>query len=346
MEDSGIGIKKEIIPEIFKDFNQADLSTTRKYEGTGLGLAICKRLVEIQGGTIKVESEPGKGSKFQVQLTYDNSDQIPNQTSSIASVRPNGLNGGAKLLVVDDDKFNLRLLEVILKKWGLKVELCDNGNTAMNRLSTDQYDLVLTDINMPETSGLDLCSYIRSQSDPKKKNIPIVALTANVMENDIERYLDAGINDVLLKPYKEQDLFEKIKSYLDITQAKPSEVVAGGSFNLEDFKKFSGGDEAALLSILDSFHSNLCKNVQALETYSSQESLPKLAELAHKMISSFGHLQAHLAVETLREVEILARNGDSEGNIPKKVEQVVLLAGPVQAALHQEISELKESIAS
>ncbi len=343
VQDSGIGMRPEIIEEIFKDFNQADLSATRKYEGTGLGLAICKKLVELQSGTIEVDSEPGHGSKFTVTLSYPTASPV--KQDSLLIKKNQRFEPHARVLVVDDDSFNLGLLEVILKKWGLQVDLCNSGQQAKEQIHLRSYDLVLTDIHMPEVSGLDLCAYIRNQPDEPLKNIPIIALTANVMENDLEHYLASGINDNLLKPYREKDLFEKLEGYLSLSEPPNIEKPENG-FSLDDFRKFSGDDESALLSILDSFHSNLSKNMEELRIHSTSQNWHLLAELAHKMISSFGHLHAQQAIQTLREMEVIARKGEHTDKVPEMVDEVTLLAYPIQEQLSEEIINLRQSILS
>ncbi len=341
--DSGIGISEEMLPRIFKDFNQADLSTTRKYEGTGLGLAISKRLIELQEGTLEVESTPGKGSTFRMVLTYPRADIVvgPLSESPTSEVVPEPDLLFLKLLVVDDDKFNLGLLRAILNKWGVEADYFADSSEALKSFDQQEYQLILTDINMPTISGLDLCKYVRDHEDHQKRQVPVIALTANVMERDLNHYMDCGINDIVLKPYSETDLYEKLKEHMPATlersEGKSIEI------ELDDFKKFSGDDEAALLTILQSFQKNLDLNLEALADYSEKKQYREVADMAHKLISSFGHLKASSAVELLRDMENRARNGDGVHEIAELTRKVIDLAQPVLKVLEKEIEDLKKT---
>ncbi len=333
VSDSGIGMKPELIRDIFNDFKQADDSATRKYEGTGLGLAISKRLVELQGGTIEVKSKENKGSEFTVCIDYTMSEELPAAKAEQVPDRASFSN--ARLLVVDDDSFNLRLLEVILKKWGLQADVCQSGREALDRLDEGVYHLILTDIHMPDVSGLDLCRQVRSRQDT-----PIIALTANVMEHDIASYLEQGINKVLLKPYTEDQLYHILSQYLVLDGSTVPEVKATEEFSLDDFIKFSGGDEKALLSILQSFKENLSLNMKELQSLEKTRNYQALADLAHKMISSFGHLHAVPIVSRLRAVENTARNGHNKSQLGEIIVEVVRLSQPVLTGLEKEIAVL------
>ena len=340
--DSGVGIKKEQFEEIFKDFSQVDLNSRKKHEGTGLGLAITKRLIEVQKGSIKVDSEPGKGSTFIMQIDYQKA-PADWQPPQIVFTDAQEFINSPPVMVVDDDPFNLKLLATILDKWKVPYTLCDNAQEALDHLLQDDYALVLTDINMPGMSGLELCENLRSHKDVSKQNLPIVALTANVMKKDLDHYRASGINEILLKPFKEQELGELLAQHLSIKPAAKSEsTTTSDAISWEDFNKFSGGDDEALLSILDTFYSNLQQNMEALKQAEVDMDLNLIADLAHKMISSFGHLKLAEITERLRTLEIQARKKEVN-HIPEGLAHFWQSAQPIMDELGEKVHSLKDS---
>jgi CheY-like chemotaxis protein len=209
VRDTGIGIPKDKHEMIFDSFTQASTDTTRHYGGTGLGLAICKKLVELQGGHIDVESEPGVGSVFRFVLLFgipDKEDKIPkNETSETYS----GLEG-KKVLVAEDNKINFFVANKFLTGWGVKVTHAENGKIALDLLEKEYFDLVLMDLHMPILDGVEATRFIRKSENPKINSIPVVALTAAIMSESHDKIEDIGINDYVLKPFKPRDLFDKI----------------------------------------------------------------------------------------------------------------------------------------
>lgn len=344
VKDTGIGIPREKRNEIFHDFKQVDLSATRRYEGTGLGLAISKRLVEMQGGTIQVKSNDPQGSVFVVKLEYALDE------ANLADSRVNGEQKtdlvlqsevstdlkGIKLLIADDDQFNIQLIQTILEKSGAEISYCVNGAEAIEKIRAHSFDLLLTDINMPEISGVELSRMIRALPDTKKQTIPIIALTANVMENDLERYQKAGINDFVLKPFREEELFNKIRAILPTASLKSPETL----YRLDDFEKFAAGDSQALKPMLETFHARLSQNMNDLLYHSKNQEYKTVAELAHKMISSFGHLHAMEPVQKLRLLENQIRSDHQDVCLEEIVNEIEALAIPVLEGLKNELDSL------
>ncbi|TSJ37275.1 response regulator [Mucilaginibacter corticis] len=210
--DTGIGIDKEDLPHVFDEFSQvAKAQNVTRHKGTGLGLAICKKIVELQGGSIEVASTPGVGSIFSFELPLK---QLENNDCIIESSMSDDLIGDYVkdkfVLLVDDNKLNVLLARTILKKWGVKCDVAYDGSEAFELFKLKNYDMVLTDIQMPVMDGLQLITHIREFSDPVKSKIIIMALTANVMKEDRDIYLSTGANDIILKPFLEKDLVEKI----------------------------------------------------------------------------------------------------------------------------------------
>lgn len=213
--DTGIGIAVEDLDMIFDEFAQVYYSSTKiKQKGTGLGLAICKKIVEFQGGQIRVTSEIGKGSTFSFEIPYETSSVDSVLTSkNITKVNGEGLEG-KKVLLADDNKMNILLAQTVLKKYKVVIDVAYDGKEAFELFKNNTYDLILTDIQMPEMGGVELTRTIRAYSDRAKVNVPILGVTANVLEEDRKKYIDSGINDLVLKPFSEKEIIDKISEYL------------------------------------------------------------------------------------------------------------------------------------
>jgi signal transduction histidine kinase len=211
--DTGIGIPKDKHSFIFDSFTQASPDTTRHYGGTGLGLAICKKLIEMQGGTITIESEPQKGSTFRFVLSFGISDKA---IQSLAVEPPESYFGleGKKILVAEDNKINFFVANKFLIGWGVSVTHAENGQIALDFLAKEDFDLILMDLQMPVMDGIEATRIIRNSDNPQIKNIPIVALTAAIMSESHDKIQDLKINDYVLKPFKPHDLFERILKHI------------------------------------------------------------------------------------------------------------------------------------
>ena len=207
VRDTGIGIKPDTISMLFTDFTQADASISRKFEGTGLGLSICKRLVDMMGGDIGVESEFGVGSTFWFTLPYvpAKSDVSAVTTGATAYVSNYTSSRSLKILVAEDNALNQQIILATVKGFGHEVDIVDNGARAIEAYESCGYDLILMDIRMPEMSGPEATRIIRRMSGDKS-NIPILALTADAMEEHKVGYYEAGMNDVVPKPIDRTEL--------------------------------------------------------------------------------------------------------------------------------------------
>lgn len=213
--DTGIGISGEDIDMIFDEFAQVYYSSTKiKQKGTGLGLAICKRIVEFQGGQIGVSSELGKGSIFSFEIPYDIcaiSESLTNKNVSI--INADNL-AGKRILLADDNKMNILLAQTVVEKYKMITDIAYDGKEALELFKKNNYDIILTDIQMPEMGGIELTRIIRNFSDQSKSTIAILGVTANVLEEDRNKYIESGIDDLVLKPFSEKDLIDKIAQYL------------------------------------------------------------------------------------------------------------------------------------
>jgi PAS domain S-box-containing protein len=213
VHDTGIGIPKEKHAAIFESFTQAAPDTTRHFGGTGLGLAICKKLIELQGGEITVDSEPGQGSTFIFSISFMIPDKGTKNLSGEATETFTGLEG-KKILVAEDNKINFFVANKFLQGWGVTVTQAENGQLALEALEKDDYDLILMDLHMPVMDGIEATRIIRNSENPRIKNIPIVALTAAIMSGNQDKIDELNINDYVLKPFRPHDLFQRIRKHI------------------------------------------------------------------------------------------------------------------------------------
>lgn len=215
VKDTGIGIPKDLTARLFQPFSQVDMSTTRKYGGTGLGLAISKKLVELMGGRIWVESEPGKGSTFYFSILADPApiagSVLSREPSPQNRFQPHQL-GPLRLLLAEDNEVNQKVTLRMLNKLGIRADIAANGLEVLQALERQTYDIVLMDIQMPEMDGLEAAKFIR-QRWPSEEGPHIIALTAHALEGDRQRCLDAGMNDYISKPMRIEELIGALCKY-------------------------------------------------------------------------------------------------------------------------------------
>ncbi|GAB6390898.1 MAG: Response Regulator [Treponematales bacterium] len=228
VKDTGIGIKKEDLPKLFGNFQRLDTQKTRTIQGTGLGLAITKQLVDMMGGTVKVESEYGKGSTFTITfpLVPGDARQIKNTEDSSRVVR--AMPGAdLRILVTDDIPINLNVAQGFLEKHGMKADTACDGVDALNKVKAKEktgagYDLVFLDLLMPNMDGITAVQKIRELGG-RFKNLPIVALTANAMTESIDECFKAGMSDFLSKPITDAELNAILGKWLP-----PEKIIIGG----------------------------------------------------------------------------------------------------------------------
>ena len=219
VKDTGIGIEKNNLENIFEPFTQESITTTRQYGGTGLGLAIVKRLLELQGLQMNVSSTIGEGSEFSFHMDFP----LTIAGLNLAAVKKQPVLqttedlSSLKMLIAEDNPVNVLLMKKLLARWGIVPAFAENGERVIEVLENGDYDIILMDLQMPVLNGFDSAKRIRELPDPKKSGIPIIALTAAAL-NDIENQVAAaGMNDYISKPFKPEDLLEKIQNLRSVT---------------------------------------------------------------------------------------------------------------------------------
>ncbi|MFY8021048.1 MAG: ATP-binding protein [Bacteroidia bacterium] len=213
VSDTGIGIEEEKLAHIFESFTQASHETSRKFGGTGLGLAISKKLVEWLGGSIGVESKIDVGTRFWFQVPInkgeDNYANIRDKDNEQIHFKPLY---NFKILIVEDNKMNVFVIERFLKKWELDFQIATNGKEGINAVLEGQFDLILMDLQMPEMDGFEATKIIRNMG----YDIPIFALTANVFSDVKDKVVESGMNDYISKPFNPNELYSKIQAQYNL----------------------------------------------------------------------------------------------------------------------------------
>jgi two-component system CheB/CheR fusion protein len=206
VSDTGIGISEDKIEVIFEDFRQLDEAPDKSYEGTGLGLSIVKKIVNAMGGELSVKSSPGIGSSFSFVVFFKKNEENIVKVEENQNIDISGM----KILIAEDNEINRVFMKDILKSMDVSVELAENGQIALEKVREFDFDCVLMDINMPVMSGLEALIEIRKQELGTDKHIPIIAITADAVIEDIERFKVAGFDRIITKPFKPATLKRNI----------------------------------------------------------------------------------------------------------------------------------------
>lgn len=300
VSDTGIGIAPEKLSSIFDRFNQAEADITRKFGGTGLGLAIVRQLVELQHGHVTVESEPGKGSTFKVELPYTLGELLPDSGENYSYSQDNFAlpqQPDIRLLVAEDNKMNQNLLRHLLGNRQLHYQLVNNGQEALSALSRQHFDLVLMDLQMPEMDGYTATKKIREEL---QSNIPIIAMTAHAMSGEREKCLQAGMNEYLAKPIREGELYRMIqvftgKSSMPELYARQNGHNGYNSANghpveqetslvqLEYLQQLSMGDKVFEQNMLRQFVTQLPEDLALLKKAIDEGSVTDIRSTAHNI---------------------------------------------------------------
>ena len=218
VRDSGIGIAADKIENIFKPFTQADSSTTRKFGGSGLGLTISRRIAELMGGTVGVESVEGEGSLFWFTVVLEKQIEVEFRPDPAPSIERGKVSSTLRILLAEDDSIAQKTLPRLLKYYDYQVDVACDGREALKALENNDYALVLMDCMMPEMNGYEVTAVIRDPASAvRRHDIPVIALTGNAMKQDVDVCIAAGMDDHLPKPLILDDLLAKLDNWLRTT---------------------------------------------------------------------------------------------------------------------------------
>ncbi|HKQ84563.1 MAG TPA: ATP-binding protein [Steroidobacteraceae bacterium] len=298
VRDTGIGLSPQECAGLFQSFSQADASTTRKYGGTGLGLAISKQLVELMGGSIRVDSKPGAGSTFTfiVRMARGNGTasgriDVGGDEQSIRAAL-----SGMRVLVVEDNKINQQIARELLSRVGVVVTIAGNGLECLEVLARDTYDAILMDVQMPVLDGLETTRAIRERL--RLTALPVIAMTANAMEGDRQRCIAAGMNDYLPKPIEAEALLAALARWAVVpaqsshatndSPAHAASVTASlprvtPGLNLEGAMKNADDDPAFLRELLRQFAGDHHDDAQLIAHAIAANELDRARRISHTL---------------------------------------------------------------
>jgi CheY-like chemotaxis protein len=305
IQDSGIGMSEQEMERLFQPFVQADSTIARKFGGSGLGLVISQKLTQLMHGRLEVESIKGLGSRFDVIIpagiaNLNMVDSLPfSKTESVEQTDEINDFSHARVLVAEDNVDNQYLIGLLLSRFGVSFHTVDNGQKAVEVAAEDNYDLILMDIQMPEMGGCEAVELIRQAC----VDCPIVALTANIMKEDIDYYLRSGFDDTLAKPIQQQDFYQTINYHLK-KRNESDEVLDKLVLELEC------DEEIQQLKLR--YQANLVETVAQVEEYLNAGDWRKLQQLAHIVKGSAGSMGFPVLTELASNVEESLLNGQFE----------------------------------
>mgnify|MGYP002654652764 CR=1 FL=1 len=321
ISDTGIGIDADKMRKLFEPYSQGKSVIAKQYGGTGLGLSICKRLIDLQGGTIHVQSEEGKGTECTLSFTWPlalrTDTQVQTPTANELLLQDQKLH----LLVAEDVGINQFLLKHMLEKNGFTFVITDNGLAALEEVKKSTYDAVLMDIEMPFMDGVEATRQIRQLPDAAKANIPIIALTANAIKGNREEYLAAGMNDFITKPFTEEQLTAVVKQViarLATTVTTPIKKC----YDLSYLKSLSE-EEEFIVKMVNVFIASIPGTIDELKLAIHRSDYKMVAAVLHKLKPAAATMGMQQLKTDITALEQEIKMGTTGTDIQKRLQEVI-----------------------
>ncbi|KAA3624395.1 MAG: PAS domain S-box protein [Bacteroidetes bacterium] len=301
--DTGIGMDETYLDNLYQKFSQEDLSTTRRYGGTGLGMSICKELIELMEGRINISSKKGAGTHIDVdiELMKGSMNDLTEDTTVQTDTK---LLDGKKILVADDNEMNRLVASTILKNYGALIKTAGNGLEAFELLKQEPFDLVLMDIQMPVMDGMEATAKIRQEIS---KDLPIIALTAYAIKGDDQKFLGAGMDDYLSKPFEENVFLQVITRWLGRERTVPNipEQKAKPKllYDLSTLEQIAQGNEPFIKQMIDLFIDQSAKSLLEIKKAYREGNFETVSKVAHRLKPSIDNMGITSLKEIIREIE-------------------------------------------
>lgn len=326
VSDTGIGIKRKNIKSVFNRFEQANSSVSKFFGGTGLGLTIVKKLVELFGGTVKLRTKYGIGSSFsfEIELKHGNAKNVIKKGDAVLDFKEASK---LKILMAEDNEYNQLLAQGIFKDNGLNLTVVENGKLAVEALREEQFDIVLMDVRMPVMNGMEATSIIRNDLNC---DVPILALTANAIKGDREKYLSYGMSDYLSKPYNTNDLFGKIAhlTNIELVEVKSESYEKIKVRKLEEQKLYSldkinsifNDNSRAIQKMVNKFVTYVPEVMKEWDEAYHSNDYKLVGEVAHKLLGSVRTFEIFNVCDQLKEIELKCDKNENMEDIPRLYE--------------------------
>lgn len=354
VKDTGIGIPPAHQGKIFDSFTQIDIVGS-KQSGVGLGLTISKNLIEKQGGRIWVESTENVGSSFHFMIKYKKAKLI-NEPHRLSSIELQDL-GTLNILLAEDNKVNVFVAESMLKDWGFHVDVAGNGEEVLRLMELNDYDLVLMDIQMPIMDGIEATKKIREMRNPAKSRVPVIALTANTGRQAHKKLMSLGMNDWVVKPFKEETLYRKLamhisgKEWISDSMKKrkfparkkpivfPDELL----YDLSSLQNDHPSNKAFLIKMLSLFIETIPVSVENMMAYFEKNQFDQVSKVAHKIKPSIDGAGILVLKQRIRNVEDFSEKKGNVIQLKADLELIQKVIDEVIVAFKMEIEKLKET---
>ena len=337
IKDSGPGMTKEEQELIFKEFTRLTPQHNNGAEGTGLGLTITLQLVHLLDGELTLESKKGEGSTFTVKFPLIKATSQESQPTETPSSLP-VMHEGMKAFIVDDDILQLTVTTELLRKAGIQCDTCTHPQEVLSRLEKGNYNIVLSDIQMPEMDGFELVQQIRESPNQQIKNIPVIALSARDDMHEKE-YQETGFSAYLNKPYTPEQLYSRVNDLLgcaiEMNQPTTQTSDKNALYNLDMIMVFADNDKDAANQIIGSFISDCKTNFQLLVQHLESHETEQIAKLAHKMLPMFKQLAINDVIPSLLFLEKMPLDTE-ENKIRESIEKILQEGNNVLQLLEKE----------
>lgn len=327
LQDTGIGMEPAFLSLLFRNFTQEDFAPERKYGGTGLGLSITKQLVDLMQGSIEVSSTKGKGTIITVTIPFAAGCEEDLPEKKMEKADPQRLKN-SRILLADDNEMNRLVVSVVLQQAGCRITEVHNGSEAVNAVRKEHFDLVLMDVQMPLLNGLEATRIIREELN---RELPVIALTANAIQGEADKCLQAGMNDYISKPFTEEELTGTISRWL------PNKVYQGVMepvtdeettlprqplFNLSKLEKLGGGNTAFVQKMTSLFIRQLPADLKELRLSAKEGDWAKMRSLAHRMKPSLDNMGIDSMYGLIRELEAWPGSDPADPQLAEKLDSL------------------------